>query len=474
MSFIGREREIQILTRYLNKDPAALVVMRGRRRIGKSRLIEEFAKDYKSYFFSGIPLTDKTTAQSQRNEFTSQLSRQGFPLVNANDWNNLFWLLADKVRKGRVIIVFDEISWMGSKDPDFLGKLKNAWDLHFKKNPKLMLILCGSASSWIEKNILSSTGFLGRITYTMNVEELPLEVCRQFGGVKAKNISAMEMFKVLSVIGGIPRYLEEIDANLSAEENIKNLCFTKGGLLVNEFENIFSNVFLRDSKTYKKIVEILVTGIKTFKEICDSLKLTHSGRVLEYLEELELAGFIKRDFTWHFNTGTDARLSCYRLSDNYLRFYLKYVEKNKKKIERNSYDFVSLSSLSAWNTVIALQFENLVLNNRQFIWEMLQLKQEDIVSENPFFQTKTTKQLGCQIDYLIQTRFDTLFVCEVKFSRYTITHKIITEIQNKIDRLKKPKHFSCRPVLIHIGEVDNSVIKEGYFYKVIDFSKVIK
>ena len=133
MDFIGREKELSILRRFLRKNTASLLVVRGRRRIGKSRLIEEFARPFKFYTFSGIAPTSKTTAQSQRDEFSSQLAKQGFPHIQVRDWNDLFWLLAEKVKKGKTIILFDEISWMGSEDPDFLGKLKNTWDLHFKK-----------------------------------------------------------------------------------------------------------------------------------------------------------------------------------------------------------------------------------------------------------------------------------------------------------------------------------------------------
>jgi AAA+ ATPase superfamily predicted ATPase len=471
--FIGRTYELQVLQRFMQKKTASFLVVRGRRRIGKSRLIEEFAKPYKFYNFAGIAPTKKTTAQSQRNEFASQLSNQGFPRIKSDNWNDLFWLLAEKVTKGRVIILFDEISWMGSKDPEFLGKIKNVWDKNFKKNPQLIFIICGSASSWIEKNILSHTGFVGRISFTLTLDELPLNNCKQFWMAKGKNISAMEKLKILAVTGGVPRYLEEIDPNIAAGENIKNLCFTKGALLVEDFGRIFSNIFIRKSEVYKKLVQILAAGSKEFTEICNTLKIEESGRISEYLEELSLAGFIKRDYTWHLKNSKDAKLSKFRLSDNYLRFYLKYIDKYKSKIERNSYAFKSLSALPGWDTIIALQFENLVLNNRQFIWQKLGIEPEDIISENPFFQHKTTKQVGCQIDYLIQTKFDSLFVCEIKFSKNTLTPEIIDEMQNKIRRLIRPKNFSCRPVLIHANEVHSSIIDSDYFAAIIDFGEIL-
>lgn len=471
--FIGRKHELETLNRFLKKKTASLIVIRGRRRIGKSRLIEEFAKPYHFYSFSGIPPTAKTTAQSQRDEFASQLSKQDFPKVKADDWNDLFWILADKVKKGRIIILLDEISWMGSLDPDFLGKLKNAWDLHFKKNPQLILFLCGSASSWIEKNILGNTGFVGRISFTLALNELPLKDCKQFWAEKSPLISAMEKLKILSVTGGIPRYLEEINPCLSAEDNIKNICFTKGALLVDEFDRIFSSLFLRNSESYKKIVDVLATGDKEFTEICEALNIELSGRILEYLEELELSGFVKRDYTWDIKSGDDAKLSKYRLSDNYLRFYLKHIDKYKTKIERDSFHFKSLSSLPGWDTIIALQFENLVLNNRQYIQQVLGIKSEDIISENPFFQHKTTRQPGCQIDYMVQTKFGSLYVCEIKFSKHPIGSKIIDEMKQKIEKIKRPKGLSCRPVLIHVNGVHDSVIESGYFSDIIDFSEAL-
>ncbi|MCC2667105.1 MAG: Archaeal ATPase family protein [Gammaproteobacteria bacterium] len=472
--FIGRTHELETLRRFLQKKTASLIVVKGRRRIGKSRLIEEFAMPYKFYAFSGIPPTLKTTAQSQRDEFASQLNKHNFPKMNAGNWNDLFWILADKVKKGRVIILFDEISWMGSFDPDFLGKLKNAWDLYFKTNPQLILVLCGSASSWIEKNILGSTGFVGRVSFTLTVPELPLNDCKAFWGKKYHLISAMERLKILSVTGGVPRYLEEIDPRLNAEENIKNLCFTKGALLTDEFNRIFSSLFLRNSESYQKIVNVLSMGDKEFSEICKALNTELSGRILEYLEELELSGFVKRDYTWHLQSGEDAKLSKYRLSDNYLRFYLKYIDKYKTKIERDSFNFKSLAALPGWDSIIALQFENLVLNNRQYIWQILGIKSEDIISENPFFQHKTTRQLGCQIDYMIQTRFGSLYICEIKFSKHPIDYNIIDEMEQKIKKLKRPKGLSCRPVLIHVNGIHNSVVESSYFSDIIDFSQIFE
>ncbi len=472
-TFVGRKPELKQLSLLLKKKTASLVVIKGRRRIGKSRLIEEFGIPMKLYTFSGVFPTEKTTCESQLLEFGWQLGKAlGQPAFNDNNWNDLFLRLARHTSKGRVIILLDEISWMGSLDPEFLGKLKNAWDLEFKKNPQLILVLCGSVSAWIEKNILSSAGFLGRISLNLTLEELPLHDCNQFWMETGKNISIYEKFKILSVTGGIPKYLEEIQPDLSAEENIKGLCFNRSGLLFNEFDQIFTDIFLTRSEIYKRIVQAISNGRYDNEEIYKNIKVEKSGLISEYLDDLVKSGFIRRDFTWKIKSGSTAKYSHYRISDNYLRFYLKYIAPNKEKIERDSFIEKSLSILPGWEGTMGLQFENLVLNNRKKIIEILRINPDDVVYDNPFFQNKTARQEGCQVDYMIQTRFDTLYVCEIKFSKYPIKKDIISEIQEKIRRIKAPRHISRRPVLIHVNGVTNEVIDSRYFSDIIDFSQL--
>ncbi len=473
-SFIGRQSDLEKLARLLRKPSASLVVVQGRRRIGKSRLIEEFAKKYTFYQFSALPPTAHTTAQSQRDEFARQLSLQThLPEVTSDDWSKLFLLLNEKIARGRVVVLFDEISWMGSKDSDFLGKVKNAWDLYFKKNPQLIFVLCGSASAWIEKNILSNTGFFGRPSLKLVVEELPLTDCAKFWGKQGEKISAYEKFKLLSVTGGVPRYLEEIRPHVPAEENIKSLCFSKGGVLMDEFEHIFSDLFSNRSATYKKIVRTLVNGPKELKEICKELKIGQTGFISEYLDDLIKSGFVSRDHTWHIRSEESSKLSTFRLSDNYLRFYLKYIEKNRSKIDANEFTLRALSGLPGWEAIMGFQFENLVLNNRQWIKQKLGIKPDEITFNNPFFQRKTTQTRGCQIDYLIQTRFGALYACEIKFLKSEIQPAIIREVQQKLERLSYPKGFSIRPVLIHVNGVHPDVLDSGYFSEIVDFGEIL-
>ena len=470
--FIGRTDEMTRLKGLLDKRNSSLIVIRGRRRIGKSRLLAEFGKEMKSFFFSGNPPVRKTTAQIQRNDFTLQLERNGIRGINADDWSNLFWHLSEQTKKGRVLIVFDEISWLGGKDPHFLGHLKTAWDMYFSKNPHLIIALCGSVSSWIEKNILSSTGFLGRITLDLVIEELPLEVCDAFWHPKEKRITPYEKFKLLSVTGGVPLYLEQIKPNLPSERNIQDLCFAKGGLLVREFDEIFSDLFSRTKARHKEIVLSLANGPKELMQICKGLGKSMGGIFSKHVNELVKAGFVKRDFTWDLKSGKEKKLSRYRLSDNYLRFYLKYIAPNRSTIEKESFSTL-ITQLPGWEGIMGLQFENLVVHNRKTLWKLLGISPEEIVMEGPFFQSPTNKQPGCQIDYMIQTRFHNLYVCEVKFSKDLVGSKVIEEMEKKRKHLKIPRNCSIRPVLIHVNGVEERVIDERYFDKIVNFGELL-
>lgn len=471
--FVGRKEELQDLERLFKKKSASLVVIQGRRRIGKSRLAQEFGKKHTFIQLSGIPPTPATTAQSQRDDIMIQLCEAiGMPTFTLDDWSKIFQLLAREAKGRKTVILLDEISWMGSKDPQFLGKLKNAWDIHFKANPELVVILCGSISSWIETNILSSTGFMGRLSLILTLQELSLSDCQAFLGDGYR--SEYEIFKLLAVTGGIPRYLEEIYDDLSAEENIRRLCFTKKGILFREFNDIFSDLFSQKSPLYRSIVATLAEGKRDYNEICEALGLSRNGHLGEHLNDLIKAGFIARDYTWHLNSGEISRLSHYRLSDNYLRFYLKYIDKNREKIEGGLFEARSLSSLSGWETIMGLQFENLVINNKHHLWKALNIHADEILSSNPFFQRKTTTAPGCQIDYLIHTKFNTLYVCEIKFSKNPLGTPILKEVTEKIEKLKRPRGVSCIPVLIHVNGVQEAVTESGLFKNIIDFGSFLK
>jgi len=192
-----------------------------------------------------------------------------------------------------------------------------------------------------------------------------------------------------------------------------------------------------------------------------------------YLDELVISGFVDRDYSWDLKSGNVSSLSKYRLSDNYLRFYLKYIKPNSQKIKNNQFAKHSLTALPAWATIMGFQMENMVVNNRDKIKEILGIYPDEVIYDSPYFQRKTARARGCQIDYMVQTKFGNLFVCEVKFSRNTIRIDVVDDMIEKIKKIAVPRNFSIRPVLIHASEVSDEVMDSNYFAKIINMADLL-
>jgi AAA+ ATPase superfamily predicted ATPase len=359
-------------------------------------------------------------------------------------------------RNQKAVIFLDEISWMGSKDKDFAGKLKGVWDTKFKQNNRLLLIICGSVTSWIDKNIVENKGFVGRVSLTITLEELPLYDANLFWK-QTEHISAFEKFKILC---GVPRYLEEINTRESAENNIKRTCFTKKGFLYSEFDQIFRDIFSHQGETYRKVVESLASGPLEPSAIAKKLGKTPTGGLSRILHVLEISGFIRRDFSWNLSGRNGAR-SKYRIHDNYIRFWLKYIKPAQKRIEKGLLSDLSLENLKGWETILGLQFEALILNNLPHVLSKLRIPLETVENAGPYFQKETKRMKGCQIDLLISTRYSE-YICEIKY-RKKVGSDVITEVEEKIQKLKVPNTKSIRPVLIYLGELSGAVQKSDLF-----------
>jgi hypothetical protein len=246
------------------------------------------------------------------------------------------------------------------------------------------------------------------------------------------------------------------------------LCFTREGLLFSEFDNIFADLFSTRNETYRRIVGALIDGPLDLESLYKAIGVGKTGKVSDYAEDLIQTGLLARDYTWSLKTGQESKLSRLRLSDNYVRFYLKYIQPNRRRIERGT-----LSRLPNIDSVLGLQFENLVLKNRISLFHLLSIDPNDVVYDNPFFQRRTQRQRGCQVDYLIQTKFNALYVCEIKFSRSPLASGLAHEVAEKIDRLQIPRGMSYRPVLIYSGELSKGLLEEEFFAAKLDLGTTL-
>jgi len=467
--FIGRDRELSALRSHFEKREGQLIAVMGRRRIGKSRLIQEFAKEADVFYeFQGLATGPGIDNAKQLKVVADQISKYSRnKKIVCENWSDVFASIDGLVRKSKKTIIFlDEISWMAQNDLEFVGRLKIAWDTKFIKHKNLIVILCGSVSSWIEENVLKRADFVGRVNATIRLEELPLDKIRYFWN-ESKKISPFEIYKVLSVTGGVPKYLSLINPKLFAEDNIKNLCFSPEGFLVTEFEKFFNDIFLKKAETYQKIVKILSAGKKTLTQVCTDLKIEKNGVVLKHLDDLVEARLVERDWVYK-SDGKVSKFSQFRLSDNYIRFYLKYIAPNATKIQNHQYRSALTDHLPHWASARGLQFENLMLKNQHLIFKALNLTPHKIKSSSPYFQNKTSKNKGaCQIDLLIQSHDDLFYIVEFKFKKY-ISTEVIQETKKKVNLFNRPKYTSIRTVLVYCGELAEEISQSEVFDAIID------
>lgn len=468
--FVGREREMALLKDFAKRKTAGLVVCRGRRRIGKSTLIEQFGKGRRFFEFYGLAPRKGIDNAHQLKHFGELMgSTFGVPAMHFENWHDALATLAGLTAKEEAVILLDEISWMADKDKDFAGKLKGVWDTRFKKNDRLILVLCGSVTSWIDTNILHDKGFVGRVSCTLTLDELPLHAVNAFWHGR-KHISPSEKLRLLCVTGGVPRYLEEIRPDQTAEENIKRMCFSPEGLLFTEFGKIFRDIFESRSETFKRIVEALSGAPMEPGDLCRTLGVDPTGGLSKQLRVLVAAGMLARDYAWD-TSGRQTALSKYRIRDNYLRFYLRYINPQKEKIEKGLFRDMHLEQLGNWDSLMGYQFENLVINNLDAVIRRLDIAPENILSAAPYFQRKTRRQAACQIDLLIQTKH-TIYVCEIKF-RKQIAASVIADVERKIEVLPRRTRLSIRPVLIYDGELAPSIKRSDVFCRLIPMADLL-
>lgn len=471
--FLGREKELASLRLLLEKPTASLVACRGRRRIGKSTLFREFARREKLGFISieGLgPRRGQVNADQLRN-FGERLAEQTRgKLVIPKTWPEAFRLLSRRIpKRGRQLVLLDEISWMGRHEPDFPGYLKNGWDDELKHHDNLILVVCGSVSSWVRRNMLDSATFGGRFSRDIVLKELPLELCAEFWKGRRADLSSRELLDVLSVTGGVPRYLEEVNPSLSAAENVRLMCFTPDGPLFKDFAAMFGEVFGETVKAKGDILRTLADGPLSLSEIADAVGVERGGSLGSSIDELVEAGFVAKDEILNPRTWKVSRMARYRLCDNYARFYLKYIEPHLTEIKSGRYEFESLSELPGWQTIMGLQFENLVLNRVMDFKDALHLTGATVRSAAPY---RTSGPNGVQVDLLVQTD-EVMYVVEIK-RRKQIKADIVDEVREKIAKIRRPRRISVRKAIVFDGELAPAIRRTGYFDALVDVGELVR
>ena len=357
-------------------------------------------------------------------------------------------------------------------DVTFSSVLKAAWDNLFKRHSKLILVVCGSVSTWIKENIIDDGAFFGRRSLDIVVPELPVSDCIRFWGRASERVDKREILDVLSVTGGVPRYLEEVDPSQTAAENLRRMAFSRESILRIDFDEMFNDVITRQPTFTASVLRCLVMNALSVSEISAALKMERNGHVSNALERLVESGIVAQDGGRNPLTGAEIREARFRICDNYTRFYLRYIDPIKDAIDNGAYRLGVLEGLPEWPVVMGLAFENLVVSHARQIIERLGLGSALILSAAPYRRRATKTSSGVQIDLLIQAQ-RALCVVEIK-RRSEIGRSVIDEVSEKVSKLAVSPGVSIRTALVYEGKLSPQVEAEGYFDLLLPFAALFE
>ena len=447
-SIVGRKREQAILQdAYLSKQ-AEFIAVYGRRRVGKTYLVRNFFSKKGVYLeTTGIK---GASLQDQLENFAHVLSAtffEGAQITAPKSWKEMFELLTQCLErvssKKRVVIFLDELPWLVSPRSGLLQALDFFWNRYWSSMDHLVLIVCGSAASWMLKHVVNAKGGLyNRLTKRLFLEPFNLQETKAFLQNKQINFSHQQIVDLYMVFGGIPFYLNEVKKGKSVAQVIQSTCFEKNGLLYTEFENIFRSLFEHSSIHLQIVREIGKTGnLLSRNALIKSLEVASGGRLKERLDELEASGFI-RSF---LPLGKQKRDLYFRIIDEYTLFYLKWVEPLVQAgagyVEKGYWSKrVKTPQRSTW---AGYAFEGVCLKHVEEIARALGIDQLPYRSGSwRFVPSKGSKEEGVQIDLLFDREDGCITLCEVKYRQksFAIDKEYARKLLHKMELIE-----SCYP-----------------------------
>ena len=411
---IGRKNEVRELEELYSSNKSEFVAIYGRRRIGKTYLVDEVFKDHITFRHVGLSLIElnddvKSPLRAQLEAFYYSLLLSGMKKSKCpKDWLEAFFMLKaflQSIDNGeRMLIFLDELPWMDTPKSGFITAFEDFWN-SWACHRNIMLIVCGSANSWIMDELINNHGGLyGRVTHEIKLEPFTLKECEECLKERHINFSRYDIVQAYMIFGGVPYYLNYLDRNLSLANNVDKLFFSKNALLRIEFNRLFASIF-KNAEMAKKIVEILSTKSigYTRKEISEKLNISNSGTFGELLNSLIVSDFIIS----YIPFGDGKRNEKYRLIDPFCLFYLRFVKENEILNESFWSNNVNSQSIITWR---GYGFENVCFNH---------IKQIKIALGISGVSTKQSAwsayDEGTQIDLIIERKDNIVNMCEIKF-----------------------------------------------------------
>lgn len=433
---IGRERELEIISDCVNADRSRLVVVYGRRRVGKTFLVRE-AFDYR-FTFTHTGIEDGDYAEQLGGFWRSIRQQLDDNCRRPANWAEAFDLLERALAKSkdeRKTIFIDELPWMDTKNSAFVRAVSSFWNGWASARKDIVMVVCGSAAAWMTKKILQNKGGLfNRANRTIYLEPFTLNECERYLEAEGFAMNRKDIVSAYMIFGGAPYYWSLLDKSESLAQNLDRLFFAPNAELAREFKRLYRSVF-ENPEPYIAIVTALATK-KVGMTRDELLKCLHgvgsSGAFSENLANLETSGFIRK----YAETGNAKKGSVFQLIDNYTLFYFKFL-RNYTGRDENRWEHLANSQVRVvWE---GLAFERVCLQHSRQIKRALGIS--GVATNESAWRSSPCADgdRGAQIDLVIERGDHVTNLCEMKFSseEYSITSDESDSLRNKIAAFKR-------------------------------------
>lgn len=452
---VGRKNEINYLETIMKSKEAEFVVVYGRRRVGKTFLVNSFFNDDYAFKLTGLAQKSK---REQLANFTVSLNRygNGKKFTKPRTWYEAFEKLRElleskrprtsrKTAKHKRIIFLDELPWIDSRGSNLVSALEHFWNDWAVTQNDIVLIVCGSATSWITRKILKNKGGLhNRVTQKLFIRPFNLAECKEYIFRQGIEMEDKEIVECYMIMGGIPYYLKNLRRGASLSQNVDEMFFAERGRLDDEFDALYNSLFEK-SENYIKVVEALSTKNKglTREEILEATKLEVNGHFSKVLKDLIDCDFIR----YYKGFGSKTRMGIYQLIDPFTLFYFKFI----KKYGHSDKPFWQYQiGTRRHDTWAGLAFELLCLNHHQQIEKSLGIS--GVITQVYSWVTPSDAVEKAQIDLIIQRADKVINLCEMKFydDVYAMKSKDYDDMTRRVRafRERRKTRAAIHPVLV--------------------------
>ncbi len=473
-TLIGREKEMRILKDALASPNPEMVAVIGRRRVGKTFLIKKAYEKRIDFEITGIR---DVSNDVQLQNFSLHLTKQSgaiVPIAKPKNWLEAFYLLTiyleSKDSTQKQVVFIDELPWFAKAKSGFLAGLSYFWN-SWAVNRNIVLVICGSAASWMIQKVVKNTGGLhNRITKRINLKPFTLSETERYLLSRSIQLDRYQIVQLYMAMGGIPYYLKEVTKGKSIVQLIDDICFSDTGLLREEFNDLYPALF-ENAHRHIAIVRALAQKKQGMSrsEIIKLSKSPNGGSLTKTLEELEQSGFISS----YYPFGKKKKDKLFRLTDEYSLFYLKFIEKTKHNGTDIWQHFSQTQTYKIWS---GYAFESICIKHLPQIKNALSIA--GVYSEaSTFFKKGTSTEKGTQIDLLLDRNDHIIHIFEIKFynTKFTISKAYAKTLREKMtifkETTKTPKHlfltmittYGVSPNEHSIGLVDQVLVLNDLF-----------